>query len=94
MMDDPADRKESVATSFKALGGKIINYFFGLGDGKNYIIVAMPNDNELIQAVYLMRMPSGLLNSYKIVELMPSDQMTGALKRSKALIQADTTVKK
>jgi hypothetical protein len=55
------------------LGGEVISYYFGLGDGKNYITVTIPNDNELIQAIYLMRLPSGLLNSYKVIELMPSD---------------------
>jgi len=41
-----------------------------------------------------MRLPSGLLNSYKVIELMPSDQMSDALKRSKKLIDNDSTVKK
>ncbi len=52
----------------------------------------MPNDNELIQAVYLMRLPAGLLNSYQIIELMPSDQMSLALKKAQQLIRQDTTV--
>jgi len=37
----------------------------------------------------LMRMPSGLLNSYTIIELMPSDQMAEALKRSAEFIQME-----
>jgi hypothetical protein len=92
MMENPVDRQSEVADSFKALGGEVLSYYFGLGDGKNYITVTIPNDNELIQAVYLMRLPSGLLNSYQIIELMPSDQMSGALKRSRKLIEEDTTV--
>ena len=93
MMDNPADRKKQVEGAFKALGGKVISYYFGLGDGKNYITVTIPDDNELIQAIYLMRLPSGMLNSYKVIELMPSEQMTEALKRSKKLIEGDKTVK-
>ena len=94
LMDNPEDRKTQVDGAFKALGGEVISYYFGLGDGKNYITVTIPNDNELIQAIYLMRLPSGLLNSYKVIELMPSDQMSEALKRSKKLMEGDSTVKK
>ena len=94
LMDNPEDRKKQVEKAFRALGGEVISYYFGLGDGKNYITVTIPDDNELIQAIYLMRLPSGLLKSYEVIELMPSEQMSAALKRSKTLIEDDTTVKK
>lgn len=94
LMENPEDRKTQVEGAFKALGGEVLSYYFGLGDGNNYITVTIPNDNELIQAIYLMRLPSGMLNSYKVIELMPSDQMSEALKRSKILIDGDTTVEK
>ncbi|MDM9631709.1 GYD domain-containing protein [Robiginitalea aurantiaca] len=89
MMDDPGDRKEAVSAAFEKIGGKIISYYFGLGDGKNYIICELPNDNELIQAVYVMRLPTGLLASYHIIELMPSDQMSKALVKSKELLEIE-----
>jgi uncharacterized protein with GYD domain len=94
LMENPDDRKVAVEESFKALGGEVLSYYFGLGNGKNYITVTIPNDNELIQAIYLMRLPSGLLKSYEVLELMPSEQMSEALKRSKKLIENDTTVEK
>ena len=92
MMDNPADRKAEVEGAFRTLGGEVLSYYFGLGDGKNYITVTIPDDNELIQAIYLMRLPSGLLRSYEVVELMPSDQMADALKRSKQLLEGDMTI--
>ena len=94
LMDNPEDRKQQVEGAFRALGGEVISYYFGLGNGKNYITVTIPNDNELIQAIYLMRLPSGLLNSYQVIELMPSDQMSDALKRAGKLIESDSTVAK
>ena len=39
----------------------------------------LPDDNEVIQAVYLMRLPTGLLKSYQVIELMQSSQMPAAL---------------
>jgi uncharacterized protein with GYD domain len=92
LMDNPQDRKAEVTGAFKALGGEVLSYYFGLGDGKNYITVTIPNDNELIQAIYLMRLPSGLLNSYQMIELMPSERMSEALKKAKQLVDRDTTV--
>ena len=89
MMDNPTDRKEAVSAAFQKLGGKILSYYFGLGDGKNYIICELPNDNELIQAVYLMRLPTGLLKDYSIVELMSSKDMSKALVKSKELIELE-----
>lgn len=94
LIDKPVDRKAEVSAAFNQIGGEVISYYFGLGNGKNYIIVTIPNDNELIQAIYLMRLPTGLLKTYEVIELMPSDQMSAALKKSGALINADTTVKK
>jgi uncharacterized protein with GYD domain len=85
LSNHPADRRKQVEKAFEALGGEILSYYFGLGDGKTYITVTLPDDNVLIQAVYLMRMPTGLLKSYSVVELMPSDQMADALRKSNEL---------
>ena len=89
LMENPADRKQEVEAGMEAVGGKVLSYYFGLGDGKNYITVQLPDDNEVIQAVYLMRLPSGLLNSYQVIELMPSNQLSEALKRSAKFIQME-----
>ena len=92
LMDNPADRETEVAEAMAAIGGKILSYYFGLGDGKNYITVELPDDNEVIQAVYLMRMPSGLLNSYHVIELMPSSQMSAALRKSAEFIEKERSL--
>jgi uncharacterized protein with GYD domain len=89
LMANPADREKEVKAGMAAIGGKVLSYYFGLGDGKNYITVELPDDNELIQAVYLMRLPTGLLNSYQVIELMPSAQMAQALQRSVEFIELE-----
>ena len=75
-MDNPEDRKVQVSAAFKALCGEVVIYYFSLGGIKNYIRVTIPNDNELIQASYLMRLPSELLKSYQVIELMESKKMS------------------
>ncbi len=94
MMENPADRKAEVSGAFKALGGEVLSYYWGLGNGRNYITVTIPDDNELVQAIYLMRLPSGMLDSYQVIELMPSDQMSKALKKAKSMIEKDTSIQK
>ena len=89
LMDHPSDRRKEVEAAMDAIGGKILSYYFGLGDGKNYITVQLPDDNEVIQAVYLMRLPSGLLNAYQVIELMPSEQMSAALVRSREFLEIE-----
>jgi len=93
-MKNPEDRKAVVQKGFQAIGGDVVSYYWGLGDGKNYITVTIPSNNELIQAIYLMRMPTGILDSYQMIELMPSDQMTKALKLSSSMMASDKSIKR
>ena len=39
MMENPVDRKSEVEGAFKALGGEVLSYYWGLGSGMNYITV-------------------------------------------------------
>jgi hypothetical protein len=86
-MENPEDQEEALAAGMEAVGGKVLSYYFG--NGKNYSTLQLPNDDEIIQAVNLMRLPSGLLNSYQVIELMPSSQVSGALKRCAKFIQME-----
>jgi len=81
MIENPVDRKKAAGDALAKLGGKMLSYHWGVGTGRNYIIVAMPDDLELIQANYVTRLGDGLLVSYQMIELMSSEAMTGALKR-------------
>jgi len=92
LMENPIDRRKVVMKAFVALDGEMLSYYFGLGDGRNYITVTLPDDNELIQAVYLMRMPTGLLKSYEIIELMDSAQMVEAMKKSNELVEFEKSM--
>ena len=81
MIENPADRQDAAGKAIEKLGGKMLSYYWGVGDGRNYITIVMPDDIELIQANYLTRLGDGLLISYRMIELMNSEAMTGALKR-------------
>jgi len=81
MIENPVDREIAMGKAMEAMGGEIIAYFWGLGDGKNYIISRMPDDPGMIQAMYVARLADGVLSSYELTELLSSSDMTDALKR-------------
>ena len=81
MIENPQDREAAVVKPIEKLGGRMLAYYWGLGNGRNYIIVALPDDSELIQATYVARLGDGVLVSYEMIELMNSADMTDALKR-------------
>ncbi len=81
LIEHPSDRKAVMSKAIEQLGGKMLSYYWGLGDGKNYITIALPDDNELIQATYVSRLGDGLLVNYEAIELLTSQAMVAALKR-------------
>ena len=78
---NPGDRAASVKGGIEALGGELLSYYWGLGNGKNYITVSLPDDPTFIQAFYVSRLGDGLLDDYQMIELMSSADMAAALAR-------------
>ena len=78
---NPGDRAATVKGGIEALGGELLSYYWGLGNGKNYITVSLPDDPTLIQAFYVSRLGDGLLEDYQMIELMSSADMAEALAR-------------
>lgn len=78
---NPSDREASVRGGIEKLGGQLLSYYWGLGNGKNYITVSLPDDPTFIQAFYLTRLGDGVLDDYQMIELMSSPDMATALER-------------
>ena len=81
MIKNPTDREASMGTALEAIGGEMISYYWGLADGKNYITVRLPDDPNMVQAMYVSRLSQGVLKDYTFIELMTSADMVKALKR-------------
>ncbi|MGI9364049.1 MAG: hypothetical protein ACR2O8_02615, partial [Rhizobiaceae bacterium] len=58
---NPGDREATVRGGIKQLGGELLSYYRGLGNGKNYITVSLPDDPTFIQAFYVTRLGDNLL---------------------------------
>ncbi len=85
----PGDRAANVRGGIEALGGELLSYYWGLGNGKNYITVALPDDPTFIQAFYVSRLGDGLLDDYQMIELMSSADMAKALARVPEIMAQD-----
>ena len=81
MIKNPTDREASMGAALEAMGGEMISYYWGLADGKNYITVRLPDDPNMVQAMYVSRLSQGVLKDYTFIELMTSADMVKALKR-------------
>lgn len=56
----------------EALGGKIISYYIGATEAKNYIIVAYPDSMDVSNIVY-MRAAQGVMKNLQFIELIPAE---------------------
>lgn len=85
----PGDREAMMRGGIEKLGGELLSYYWGLGTGKNYIIVNLPDDPTFIQAFYLTRLGDDVLEDYQMIELMSSPDMAEALARVPEIKAAD-----
>lgn len=69
ILDNPSDREEVARVAVKKMGGELLSYHFGFGNSKNYIIASLP-DKKTAKAAQILRLSSGLLVDYEIIELM------------------------
>ena len=93
MKKNPGDRQAATAGAMKKIGCEMLGYYWGLGNGRNYIIVAVP-DNNTIQAMLVQRLSSGLLHEYEAIELVRSSDMVAMFERLTELDAADDSLPK
>jgi hypothetical protein len=92
MKANPGDRKAATAGAMEAIGGKMLAYYFGLTDGKNYIIAALP-DGKTAQAMLVQRLATDLVTEYDAIELVESSAMPAMFERLKEIEAADDSTK-
>lgn len=89
LINNPGDRKAAASKGIEALGGELLSYYWGATDGRNYITVRLPADDETVTAMLIMRLSSGLLTSYEAIELLPSHDMSKVLQRIETIKAVD-----
>ena len=92
MKANPGDRRAATEQAMEDIGGKMLSYYFGLTDGRNYIIAALP-DGRTAQAMLIQRLATDLVVEYEAIELVESSEMPAVFERLKELESADDSVK-
>jgi hypothetical protein len=92
MKENPGDRKAATAGAMEKIGGKMLAYYFGLTDGKNYIIAALP-DGKTAQALLVQRLATDMVLEYDAIELVESSSMPAMFERLKEIEAADDSLK-
>lgn len=72
------DLRERVEGEIEQLGGTVVGYYFGAFDTNNYVIVSLP-DTKTAKAIQILRMSSGLLLDYNVIELIDSADMPSVM---------------
>tara|TARA_R110000850_G_scaffold147244_6_gene269481 strand:- start:161 stop:610 length:450 start_codon:yes stop_codon:yes gene_type:complete len=92
MKENPGDRKAATAGAMEKIGGKMLAYYFGLTDGKNYIIAALP-DGKTAQAMLVQRLATDMVLEYDAIELVESSAMPAMFERLEEIEAADDSIK-
>ena len=93
MKDNPGDRRAATEGAMRKVGCKMIGYYWGLTNGRNYIIAAVP-DGKTVQAMLVQRLSTDLVDQYEAIELVPSSEMPAMFARLKELEAADDSLSK
>ena len=62
--------------AIEAMGGKLLSYYIGVAESKNYGVVAFPDSYDTAKIIYL-RSAQGLMKSMEFIEIIPSDKAAG-----------------
>ena len=80
------DMADPAREAIESMGGKLLSYYIGVGESKNYGIVAFPDSYDTAKIIYL-RSAQGLMKSMEFIEIIPSDQAAGLFDDVKTLLE-------
>jgi uncharacterized protein with GYD domain len=92
MKENPGDRKAAVEKSMEKVGCRVIGYYWGLTNARNFIIAEIP-DNETVAAMLVQRLSTDLVLEYEAMELLRSSDMPAVFERLKEIEAADNSLK-
>ena len=92
MKENPGDRRAATEESMKKVGCRMIGYYWGLTNARNFIIAEVP-DNETVAAMLVQRLSTDLVLEYEAMELLRSSDMPAVFERLKEIESADDSLK-
>ena len=89
MVAEPQDREVAARKIIEALGGKLHQFFFALGDADVVAIAEIPDDKSMV-AVSLIVSASGSFSNASTTKLMTSSEAMEATSKAKEVAGAYT----
>ena len=87
VIQDGGDMAGPAGEAIEAMGGKLLSYYIGVSESKNYGVVAFPDSYDTAKIIYL-RAAQDLMKSMEFVEIIPSDQAVGMFEDVKGMLNA------
>lgn len=81
-MQKPVNREEALKPSVRALGGRIISFYYAFGKDDVVLIVNMP-DNKSVAALAIAAAAGGALTHINTTPLMTVNEAMSAMRLSK-----------
>ena len=78
---NPHNRGEAVTPLFEAAGGKLIEYYFGVGQDNVFVIYELPDDIAL-EALIMAVLAGGAVTSAKTTAIITSAEAVEAMKKA------------
>ena len=90
-MKNPQDRTEHISTVFKAVGGKLLNFFVAYNENTAYLLAEIPDQECLAQVVWAFQAGGGPV-SIKATPLMTFTEWVDVVKKAGSLDYSPPTV--
>lgn len=76
MAKDPQDRAGAIRPGLSKLGARVEGYFFGVGNGKHYLLFEcdQPLDAIALEALWMALWAPGAVTSMTITEVLTSTE--------------------
>ena len=84
IMKNPQDRTEHISTVFKAVGGKLLNFFVAYNENTAYLLAEVPDQESLAEVVWAFQAGGGPV-SIKATPLMTFTEAVDVWKKAGSL---------
>ena len=78
---NPSNRAEAVRPMFESVGGTLVEYYFGVGQGKVYVIYELPDDTSLA-ALSMAVLAGGAGTSFKTTAIITAAEAVDVMKQA------------
>ena len=83
LIKNPDDRAKGARPAFEALGGKLIEYYFAVGQGGIYTLAELP-DEVSAEALMMSVLAGGAVTSFESTVLLTAAEAMEAMKKAGA----------